>query len=132
MRAEHSAVIPLLLAFRGLARAMRAVWRDPETKALPLVAGVLVLSGTLFYWRFEDWTIIEAFYFCIVTVTTVGFGDLSPTTAGTQIFTVIYILTGFGILVALLTSVAQQYLRLKSEAPRPRERLQARRGRPAA
>ena len=79
------------------------------------MAGALVLTGTLFYWRFEDWTIIESFYFCIVTLTTVGFGDLSPTTAGTQIFTVVYILTGFGVLVALLTSVAQHYLEHKTE-----------------
>jgi len=42
-------MIPLLLAFRGLARAMAAVWRDPETKALPLVAGALILTGTIFY-----------------------------------------------------------------------------------
>ena len=81
------------------------------------MAGALVLTGTLFYWRFEDWTIVESFYFCIVTLTTVGFGDLSPTTAGTQLFTVVYILTGFGVLVALLTSVAQQYLKHKTEAP---------------
>jgi hypothetical protein len=46
-------VIPLLLAFRGLERAIAGVWRDPETKALPVVAGVLVLTATIFYWRFE-------------------------------------------------------------------------------
>ena len=120
-------MIPLLLAFRGLARAVAAVWRDPETRALPLVAAALVVTGTLFYWRFEDWTVVEAFYFCIVTLTTVGFGDLSPTSAGTQIFTVIYILTGFGVLVALLTSVAQQYLAQKTEGGRARTRLQERR-----
>ena len=65
---RRASVIPLVLAFRGLARALGATWRDPETKALPVVAGVLVLTGTLFYWRFEDWTIVEAFYFCIVTL----------------------------------------------------------------
>ena len=72
-------MIPLLLAARELGRALAAVWRDPETKALPVVAGALVLTGTLFYWRFEDWTIIEALYFCIVTLTTVGYGDSMPT-----------------------------------------------------
>jgi voltage-gated potassium channel Kch len=127
-------VIPLLLAGRELGRALAAVWRDPETKALPVVAGALVLTGTLFYWRFEDWTVIESLYFCIVTLTTVGYGDFSPTTAGTQIFTIFYILTGFGVLVALLTSVAQEYLRMKAESPSRRERLRARRSRddPAA
>ena len=122
-------MIPLLLAARELRRALAAVWRDPETKALPVVAGVLILTGTLFYWRFEDWTIIEALYFCVVTLTTVGYGDLHPTSAGTQIFTIVYILTGFGVLVALLTSVAQQYLSLKAEGGRRRPRIRGRRHR---
>ncbi len=122
-------MIPLLLAFRGLRQAIVAVWRDPETKALPLVAGALVLTGTLFYWRFEDWTVIEALYFSVVTLTTVGYGDFTPTTTGTQIFTIIYILTGLGILVALLSAVAQQYLRRKAEPDPLRERLRARRHR---
>ena len=87
-----------------------------------------MLTGTIFYWRFEDWTIIESLYFSVVTLTTVGFGDFTPTSAGTQIFTVIYILTGLGILVALLSSVAEQYLRLKAE-DRPGDRRKARRQR---
>ena len=122
-------MVPLLLAFRGLARAVTAVWRDPETKALPVVAGALVLTGTLFYWRFEDWTIIQALYFSVVTLTTVGYGDLHPTSAETQIFTIFYILTGLGVFVALLASVAQQYIAQKAEGPSARERLSARRSR---
>jgi voltage-gated potassium channel len=122
-------MIPLLLAVRGLARALVAVWRDPETKALPVVAGALLLTGTLFYWHFEDWTIIEALYFSVVTLTTVGYGDFSPTTPGTQIFTIVYILTGFGVLVALLTSVAQQYLKHKAQLGPARARMRARRQR---
>jgi voltage-gated potassium channel len=67
-----------------------------------------------------------------VTLTTVGYGDFAPTSEGTQIFTIIYILTGFGVLVALLTAVAQQYLRQKAESPgRMRERVSARRRRGA-
>jgi voltage-gated potassium channel len=122
-------VIPLVMAFRGLARAMVAVWRDPETKALPVVAGVLLLTGTIFYWRFEDWSIIQSLYFCVVTLTTVGFGDLTPTSDGTQLFTIFYILTGLGILVALLASVAEHYIEQKSERTSARERLRARRER---
>jgi voltage-gated potassium channel Kch len=122
-------MVPLALAFRGLARAVAGVWRDPETKALPFVAAALVLTGTLFYWRFEDWTVVESLYFSIVTLTTVGYGDLHPTTAGTQIFTIFYILTGIGVFVALLASVAQQYITQKAERPSAHERLSARRHR---
>ena len=103
--------------------------RDPETRALPVVAGALVLTGTIFYWRTEDWTVIQALYFSVVTLTTVGYGDLHPTSAGTQIFTIIYILTGLGVFVALLASVAQKYIEQKSEGGGVRERLRARRGR---
>jgi voltage-gated potassium channel len=124
---EACFVLPLALAFRGLARAVAAVWRDPETKALPFVAAALVLTGTIFYWRFEDWTIIEALYFSVVTLTTVGYGDLHPTSAGTEIFTIFYILTGIGVFVALLASIAQQYIAQKAESPSARERLSARR-----
>jgi voltage-gated potassium channel len=103
--------------------------RDPETRALPIVAGALVLTGTIFYWRTEDWTVIQALYFSVVTLTTVGYGDLHPTSAGTQIFTILYILTGLGVFVALLASVAQKYIEQKSEGGGVRERLRARRGR---
>jgi len=122
-------VLPLVLAFHKLARAMAAVWRDPETKALPVVAGALVVSGTLFYWRVEDWSIVESLYFSVVTLTTVGFGDFAPTSDGGQIFTIFYILTGIGVFVALLASVAQQYIAQKSETPSARDRLGARRQR---
>jgi voltage-gated potassium channel len=124
-RSERPTVVSLLLAFRGLARAVAAVWRDPETKALPFVAGALVFSGTIFYWRFEDWTFIQSLYFAVVTLTTVGYGDLHPTSDGTRIFTIIYILTGLGVLVALLGALAQQYIRLKAESGHTRERLSA-------
>lgn len=82
---------------------------------MPVVAGALVLTGTIFYWRTEDWTVVQALYFSVVTLTTIGYGDLAPTRAGTQIFTIIYILTGLGVFVALLASVAEQYIKQKSE-----------------
>jgi voltage-gated potassium channel len=116
-------MIALVRAIRGLTRAVVAVGRDPETKALPLVAGALILTGTIFYWHFEDWTIIEALYFSVVTLTTVGYGDLHPTSPETQIFTIVYILLGIGVLVALVTSIAQQYIRQKGESPGARKRL---------
>jgi voltage-gated potassium channel len=122
-------VLSLALAFRSLRLAFGAVLRDPETRALPVVAGALLLTGTIFYWRTEDWTIIQALYFSVVTLTTVGYGDFTPTSAGTQIFTIIYILTGLGVFVALLASLADKYIEQKSEGGGVRGRLRERRQR---
>jgi voltage-gated potassium channel Kch len=116
-------MVSLVLACRGLARALAGVWRDPETKALPFVAAALIVTGTIFYWRVEDWSIIEALYFSVVTLTTVGYGDLHPTTDEARIFTIFYILTGVGVFVALLASVAQQYLTQKADSRAARKVL---------
>ena len=53
--------------------------------------------------------------------------DLHPTSDGTQIFTIIYILTGLGILVSLLAAVAEQYVTQKADRTKLRERVKARR-----
>jgi len=65
-------VFHLFAALRGFRLALVAVWRDPETKALPVVVGVLLVSGTMFYWSTEDWTLIQSLYFSVVTLATVG------------------------------------------------------------
>jgi hypothetical protein len=55
-------VLHFLVALRGLRLAVVSVWRDPETKALPLIVGVLLVSGTAFYWAAEDWSLIQSLY----------------------------------------------------------------------
>jgi hypothetical protein len=42
---KRTTVLHFLIALRGLGRALVAVWRDPETKALPLIVGLLLLTG---------------------------------------------------------------------------------------
>ena len=51
---------------------------------------------------------IDAFYFCVITLTTIGYGDLTPKTAMGKLFTVVYIFVGLGLLAAFISYVAQQ------------------------
>ena len=91
---------------RGFARALRRGWSDPQFRALAAIVVTLLASGTLFYWRFEGWSVIDSLYFSVITLTTVGYGDLAPTTAGSKVFTVVYVLLGLGVLVSFLSAVA--------------------------
>lgn len=86
-------------------RSLRAMLRDPEGKVL-LGAAVAVLAiGTLAYVVLEGWSPIDALYFSVVTLATVGFGDLHPTTDAAKLFTVLYILSGLGIIAAFLSEI---------------------------
>jgi voltage-gated potassium channel len=88
--------------FRGL--------KDAEFRALLILVVVLLLVGTLFYMRWEHWTLIDALFFCVVTLTTIGYGDRIPTTPGSKLFTIFYIFIGIGILLAFIERVARNAL----------------------
>ena len=57
---------------------MRAVARDPEGKVLLLGAATMVAVGTVTYHVLEGWSFLHSPYFSVVTLATVGFGDLTP------------------------------------------------------
>jgi hypothetical protein len=88
-------------------RAFRAMAREPESRVLLLAAALTLTVGTVGYMLLEHWTPIQALYFCVVTLATVGYGDLHPTTEIAQLFTVLYVITGVGILAAFITEVAR-------------------------
>lgn len=44
---------------------------------LSLLITFIALGGLLFMWL-DDRTFMEAFYFCFITTTTIGFGDIVP------------------------------------------------------
>ena len=37
-----------------------------------------VLFGAYIFQRMENWSYLNAAYFCVITLTTIGFGDLTP------------------------------------------------------
>ncbi len=59
---------------------------------------VLLLIGTTFYSLVEKLPIVDAFYLSGVTLTTLGFGDITPVTNSGKIFSVFYALVGIGTL----------------------------------
>lgn len=86
-------------------KSLRAMFRDPEGKVLAVSAITIILLGTVIYTVLEGWSPVDALYFSVVTLATVGFGDLHPTTEAAKLFTVAYILSGLGIIAAFLSEL---------------------------
>jgi voltage-gated potassium channel len=68
-----------------------------------LAATLLVITtGTIFYHFQEHFSWLNAYYFSVVTLATVGYGDLVPHTPLGKFFTTIYIFVGVGILTTFI------------------------------
>jgi voltage-gated potassium channel Kch len=89
-------------------RAIRTLWCDPQFKSLTRLTAIAIASGVVFYSLIEHLSPVDALYFSVTTLTTVGYGDYSPQTAAGKLFTVVYVLVGVGLLLAFITRVAGQ------------------------
>lgn len=81
-----------------------------------LLAGLVALggiffAGTLWYWLVEKWSLVEAAYMTMITLTTVGFGEVRPLDEDARLFTMALILAGvitIGYIVNRFTEAAVQ------------------------
>lgn len=103
-------MIPFLVVLIRFVRTILRSLKDPEFQALFFLVAATLLSGTLFYRQAEGWGLLDAFYFSVITLTTVGYGDLAPTTAASKIFTVVYIFVGVGLVLGFVNAVAARSL----------------------
>src|SRR5215216_4186500 len=95
----------------SFARILVRLWlRDPDFRSLVILVFLTLLIGTIFYSLQEGWGLIDAFYFSVTTLTTVGYGDPAPTTPVGKLFTVFYILSGLGLIAAFINAIAAENL----------------------
>jgi voltage-gated potassium channel len=72
-----------------------------------VAVGALLAIGTVVFHLLEGWSITDSFYATAQTVTTVGFGDLSPGTFYGRVFASVFMLVGVGVVLYALTSTVQ-------------------------
>ena len=77
-----------------------------------IVRGVVLLSlvlllGTAGYMVIEGWPLLESFYMTVITITTVGYGEVGTVSEPGRVFTVFLIFAGMGIMAYTLGIVAQ-------------------------
>jgi voltage-gated potassium channel len=71
---------------------------------------VLIISGTAGFMHLENRSLIDSLYFVIVTMATVGFGDVHPVTEGGKVFTIILIVMGVGTFLGVIGNVTEMLL----------------------
>jgi hypothetical protein len=91
----------------GHESARQRIWDEYTYRILAGAAFTLLGIGTVAYRFLEDWSWVDSLYFSTVAVTTVGFGDLAPSSDASKLFTVLYILTGISIIATYLNARLQ-------------------------
>jgi len=103
----------------SFARILVRLWiRDPDFRSLVILVFLTLLIGTVFYSLQEGWGVIDAFYFSVTTLTTVGYGDLTPKTPIGKLFTVGYILSGLGLIAGFINAIAEENLSRRTRRQR--------------
>ena len=81
---------------------------DARFKALTVSATALIIVATVTYRALEGWNWVDSLYFSVVSVTTVGFGDLVPSSDASKLFTVFYVMSGIALIAAYLQAALRR------------------------
>ena len=74
------------------------------------ITGITLGIGTVVYRLIENMSWVDAYYMSVVTLSTVGYGDLAPQTAFGKVFTTFYIFSGVGILTTYIAYSMRRHL----------------------
>lgn len=95
-----------------------------------VVSGLLACAATLAlgavaFAHFEGWTFFHAYYYCFITLTTIGFGDFAALHSGEVLqrktpyvaYSFLYILLGLTVISAFLNLVVLRFLAASADWP---------------
>lgn len=76
--------------------------RPPKARYIALIGFIVLGVGIVFYRIVEGFSWINSLYFCVITLTTIGYGDIVPKTDIGKLFTTVYVIIGIGIFAAVI------------------------------
>lgn len=82
---------------------------------LLLTLALVVTGGTLFFHHVEGWNYLDAYFFTVVTLSTVGYGEIVPVTTVGKIGTTVFIFVGLGVFAVTIQQFGAFTLRKREE-----------------
>ena len=68
---------------------------------------LIIIIGILGYWWLEDFSLVEAYYMTMITISTVGFEEVRPLSPSGMLFTAFLIIISFGIFAYFITNATR-------------------------
>ena len=88
-----------------------------------ILSALILMLGTIGYMFFEDWTFIDALYMTVITIATVGYGEIHHVSDIGRIFTMLIIFLGVGFSLYVAGVVVQLMVEGQIRAILGRKRL---------
>ncbi|MGD9159060.1 MAG: potassium channel protein [Desulfobacteraceae bacterium] len=92
--------------------------KNTNKKAYKIFKGFVILTlivtaGSFGYMTIEGWEFFPSLYMTVITITTVGFGEIGSLSVTGRIFTIILIFLGMGIILYIVGLVTQVMVELQ-------------------
>ncbi|KAK2724991.1 potassium channel subfamily K member 2-like [Artemia franciscana] len=75
-----------------------------------LCLAIYLAIGSVFFMFSEGWSFLDSFYFCFITVTTIGFGDYVPAQTYHMLACTAYILVGLALTSAVIEMIRLRFI----------------------
>ena len=82
----------------------------------------MAVGGILIHFA-EGMELSDGLWWAFVTTTTVGYGDISPSTGAGRAIAIVLMITGIGLLGTLTSTITSFFLNLKAEKPTHRDEV---------
>ncbi|MFC1840210.1 ion channel [Thermodesulfobacteriota bacterium] len=92
--------------------------RNTTDKAYKIFKGLIILLvivaiGSVGYMKIEGWSLFDSLYMTVITITTVGFGEIRDVSVAGRLFTILLIFSGMGIIAYIVGLTAQGMIELQ-------------------
>jgi voltage-gated potassium channel len=103
-----TALLGFFALLDGFVKDLRDMSHDPRYRGLVVWLCTLLVVGVIFYHQVEGWSWIDSYYFTVISLATIGYGDLSPTTSVSKLFTTAYAVLGLTTFAGFLKILTQE------------------------